>query len=189
MGLAKTFLAIGIAIILAIFIGYGLYVAYEPPKYDYTQQNSCYETYNCNKPQQDCYEQFNYNYSNPSYKTCQSLTNTPEYNACQNNFEECNNEYTKTTASYKYYRNCFFILLVFGLAFVLLGALLTSFEGIGSGLIGGGILIIIWSVVYTWSYWMHVNKVLRLIALGIVLVILMLLGYWKIESRKRLENN
>ena len=36
MSLARTFLAMGIVVLFAVFISYWVYVFYEPPKYDYT---------------------------------------------------------------------------------------------------------------------------------------------------------
>jgi hypothetical protein len=134
MRLAKTFLAIGIAVIFAVFIGYGLYVIYEHPKY-----GDCYGA--------DCYEDFG-------------------------------------TRQYEYYRNSFFILIIIGTIALVAGILLSKMEGIGSGLMGGGILVILWSLAHTWEYWSSFNKYLKLGALGIVLIILIYLGYRKLERKE-----
>jgi len=47
MKLAKSFLAIGIAIIFAVFVAYGYYTIYEPPGHVSTNSSECYKTYNC----------------------------------------------------------------------------------------------------------------------------------------------
>ena len=47
MSLAKTFWAMGIAVIFAVFVSYAVSVIYEAPK-DYSYgSNDCYKTYNC----------------------------------------------------------------------------------------------------------------------------------------------
>jgi len=134
MRLAKTFLAIGIAVIFAVFIGYGLYVIYEPPKYG------------------DCYGELD----------------------CYRNLE---------TRQHEYSRNSFFILIIIGTITLVAGILLSKMEGIGSGLMGGGILVILWSLAHTWEYWSTFNKYVKLIVLGVVLVILIYLGYKKLEKK------
>jgi len=185
MGLARVFLAIGIAVILAIFIGYGLYTIYQPPKYDYSQsENTCYKTYNCNKQIEDCYTSINHNYSSPEYAKCGEYRLTLDYKACNENYDKCNEEYTKQTPQYKYYRNSFFILIALGIISIIIGILLSGLEGIGSGVMGGGILIVIYSLIYTWQYWYHLNRYLRLIVIGIVLILLIALGYWKFEKKR-----
>jgi len=160
MSLPKTFLAIGIAIILAVFISYGLHVIYESPTNPY-QTSNCYETYNCNQ----------YGYGSQAYISCKELS------------DKCSEEYEKQTPRYQHAKNSFFILVILGIISIVLGMSLVELEGIGSGLIGGGILITLWSLVYTWQYWFTLNKYLKLFVLGVVLVTLIYLGYKKIESK------
>jgi hypothetical protein len=182
MGLAKTFLAIGIAIIFAVFVSYGLHVIYEPPK-DYSYgSNDCYKTYNCQQQISDCQKQ--YNYSDTGYQDCySSVTQSTQYKTCQELYTKCNEEFQKKTPQYIHSRNSFYILLVIGIITIIAGILLTSLEGIGSGLMGGGILVVLWSLIYTRQYWFTLNKYIKLIALGIVLAILIYLGYKKLENK------
>ena len=69
-----------------------------------------------------------------------------------------------------------------GLLAVLAGSFIIPIEGVSSGLIGGGILLLLWDVAYTWQYWLHLNKYLRLTTLGIVLIVLFYLAYKRFEN-------
>jgi len=180
MRLAKTFLAIGIAVIFAVFISYALYVIYEPPK-DYSfKTNDCYKTYNCQQQISDCQRQSNYS----DYEYCYStVTRSTQYKTCQELYDKCNEEFQKKTPQYIHSRNSFYILMVIGIITIITGILLTGLEGIGSGLMGGGILVVLWSLVYTRQYWFTLNKYIKLTALGVVLAILIYLGYKKLENK------
>jgi len=180
MGLAKTFLAIGIAVIFAVFVSYALYVIYEPPK-DYSYgSNACYKIYNCEQQIIDCQRQFNYS----DYQDCYlNVTQSTQYKTCQELYSKCNEEFQKKTPQYIYSRNSFYILIAIGIIAIITGILLTGLEGIGSGLMGGGILVVLWSLFYTYQYWSILNKYIKLIALGVVLAILIYLGYKKLENK------
>ena len=89
----------------------------------------------------------------------------------------------KTTEKYKHSRNSFYVLVSISIISIVAGILLSGLEGLGSGFIGGGVLIVIWSLIYTAEYWIRLNKYVKLIALGIILVILVVLGYKKIEKK------
>jgi hypothetical protein len=73
-------------------------------------------------------------------------------------------------------------LFIIALAAIIAGILL-RLESISAGFITGGVLIMMWSLIYTAEYWLQWNKYVKLTALGIVLVILVYLGYRKIEKR------
>ncbi len=190
MGLAKTFLAIGIAIIFAVFVSYALHVIYEPPTNDSYGGNKCYTEFNCQQKIYDCQGQYNYTSPNytQNYNNCYTIiTQSEEYKNCQEQFTKCSEDAQKHSARYVHSRNSFYILMVIGIIAIITGILLTGLEGIGSGLMGGGILVVLWSLVYTWQYWFTLNKYVKLVALGIVLIILIYLGYKKLENRLKQE--
>ena len=70
-----------------------------------------------------------------------------------------------------------------GLAAIIGGMSLKKLEGIGSGLLGGGILVVLWSLGYSWRYWSEFNEYVKLALLGLVLAVLIYFGYKKIEKR------
>ncbi len=182
MKLIKSFLAIGIMVFFAIFVCYGLYVVYEAPVYSY-QPNDCYKKVDCDRFMRDCQSRYG---STPEYSTCyQSAINGSEYRECQELLKKCNKEFEKQTPQYKYSRNSFFILITIGLAALIAGIFLSKMEGIGSGFLGGGILVTLWSLFYGREYWWGFNKYSKLAILGAILVILIYFGYRKMERRSK----
>ncbi len=191
MGLAKTFLAIGIAIISAAFVIYGVNVIYSYPDYPYaysSYSNDCYTKYDCYQQVENCQRQYNYNYSAPGYKDCYNTQQSEEYRNCLEMQAKCTEEAEKQSPYYKHARNSFFILTIVGIILIILGSFLTGFEGIGAGLIGGGVIIVIGGLFYSFSYWSKFNDYVKLIVLGIVLAILIYIGYKKVEKKKVVEN-
>ena len=190
MNLAKTFLAIGIAIVATVFIAYGLYTLYEPPtnRYDFYGSNGqCNQKYDCYtlidsecRSVQKASEQINFD-----YRSCeQQVRQREQYQACEKALQECNAKAQKQTKGYQHSRNSFFILLGISLLLIILGILLSTLQGIGSGVLGSGILLIIWNLIYTNQYWLLFPKSIKLIGLGIILIALIVMGYFKIEKRR-----
>lgn len=183
MTLAKTFMAIGIAVIFAAFICYGVSVIYESPKgHSYTSSNVCATSYPCQNQFESC-NQLNHSSSN-SVECRKNVLESGEYKQCSENLSKCRNDAQKKTPQYFYSRNIFYILIILGILSIILGMFLLKFEGIGSGFIGGGVLIVLWAVASTYSYWVYFNKWVKLSALGLVLIVLIYLGYKKIENKK-----
>lgn len=180
MRIAKFFLAIGIAIILTIFVAYGLHAVYEKPKYDnYSGSFSCNEKFDCSEYSKKCS-------SGPEYQECYSrVVESGEYKNCLELRDQCREDYVKKTDTYKHSRNSFYILISIAVISIIIGSLLIKLEGIGSGLIGGGVLIVIWSLIYTATYWFSLNRYVKLTAIGVILVILIYLGYKRIEKTKK----
>ncbi|MEK6888684.1 MAG: hypothetical protein AABW80_01110 [Nanoarchaeota archaeon] len=194
MSLAKTFLAIGIAVLLTVFFSYGLYVVYEKPSYGYVDSSECYAQYGCENMVNKCYT--NVSTSDlgapekprePSYN--QSCYNqvyaSSEYQKCQEDQQKCVESKEITSDNYKHSRNSFYILIVIAILSIIAGSFFWNMEGIGSGIMGGGVLIVLWSLAYTTDYWTTLNKYFKLIAVGIVLILLIYLGYKKLEQKLR----
>jgi hypothetical protein len=190
MGLKQTALAIGIAIVFTAFIAYGLWVVYEPPEWYYPDTDECYKEYDCSKAFDYCWEggrrpnsTYPPNPELPEIDRCtRSIEEGPEYQQCIKDFQKCRDDIRKTTPRYKHARNSFFILFIIALAAIITGIYLRM-ESISSGFIAGGVFIMIWSLFYTAEYWLQWNKYVKLAALGIVLVILIYLGWKKIETK------
>tara|TARA_Y100000034_G_C6651367_1_gene285120 strand:+ start:24 stop:611 length:588 start_codon:yes stop_codon:yes gene_type:complete len=184
MSIAKTFLAIGVAIIFSIFISFGLSVVYEAPEREFNPfgDDECSKTYDCQKQIKDCQEQ--YEPSTSEYRNCYStVRQTAEYKSCDKLLDECREIAQKQTPRYKHTRNSFYILMVIGILSIILGSFIISLEGIGSGLIGGGVLITIISLFSTYEYWFTLNKYVKLAAVGLALAVLIYFGYKKIEKK------
>lgn len=79
-----------------------------------------------------------------------------------------------------YDRNVFIILIVAGLLSLGIGYGISSSEAVSSGLVFGGVLSFI---IGTLRYWSNMNDYSRFIILGLVLIILIWIGYKKINKQ------
>lgn len=184
MKLQKRFLAAGIAIIFVIFIGYALYVFYPPPKYYDEEPNTCYEDFACHAMFDTCYNETAQleetqgkplRYDNSCY---QEIEASAAYKECQRNLDTCQENYQSTTQGYKHARASFIILILIGLSGI--GAsMFIRLDAVSSGILGGGILTIIWSLMYTTQYWLLASKYVKLFLIAIVLGLLIYLGIRK----------
>ncbi|MFC1742117.1 hypothetical protein ACFL3V_06285 [Nanoarchaeota archaeon] len=194
MSLRKTVLAMGIAVVFVIFVAYGLYAVYEPPK-RYYEQSKCWEEFDCDKEIRECYEKQRKAVNGSEepvkepvpmrgYDECsKDVYGTEEYINCMEGRDDCEDEYRKSTQRYRHARNSFYALFIIALIAIIVGLFLNHLESISSGFFGGGILVLIWSLIYTAEYWLQWNKYVKLTALGIILVILVYFGYKKVEKR------
>ena len=150
MNIGKTFLAIGIAIVLTIFVAYGISVIYERPVCD------------CHLP---------------------TATERPADYYQSSEYQQCNSacRVSSRISSRIWEVNNVIILGAIGLIAIILGFFLINVESIGSGILGGGILLIIYNVL---RYWGSLNKYLRLGLLAVALIILIGFGYWIFERKK-----
>jgi len=78
-------------------------------------------------------------------------------------------------------RNVFFISLPFGLIALIIGIWL-KVQPVSGGLMGGGILTLIGG---TGFYWEHIEELGKFIALGVILIFLIWLGYKKLGVRAK----
>ena len=69
---------------------------------------------------------------------------------------------------------CFLMLAV------LIGGVVLKLESVSTGIMGGGALIIIYGIL---RYWGDASDALRFIILGIVLAVLVWIGYKKLEKK------
>jgi hypothetical protein len=193
MSLAKTFLAIGIAVLLAVFISYGIYVVYPAPHYGYTDTSSCYTQYSCQTLTDKCMGRLQVTYNRDgtnntipaeyNYTCAEQVYASVEYQKCTEDQQTCIDNLNQNSGDYVHARNSFYILIVLAIIAIVVGAFISHLEGIGSGFIGGGVLIVLWSLIYTTPYWTTLNKYLKLVAVGVVLVLLIWLGYKKLEKK------
>jgi len=204
MKLSRIFLAIGIAVIFSVFVGYAIYVFYEPPKYYLDQNNTCYQQFYCENMTADCYSNKTYaaEIGYPVYnegpmpvsipenkavgnfnQTCYNdIINSGIYLQCLEQRDNCNTDFQKSTRRYAHARNSFYILVAISIITLIVGAFFVTIEGISSGLIGGGLLVMIWALIYTAEYWLTLGKYVKLLALFAVLVLLFYIGWKKFRK-------
>ena len=170
---AKTvLLAISIALVLAFFIGYGINTFYNVPKYEDFCEGSLIRK--IITTEEDCLEAGGQWSVNPETDIVEGKTTiegfcNPDY-TCRKEFED---------AREKYQRNFFIISVILGLIAVVLGGIFLKLESVSSGIMGGGILIMIFG---TLQYWGNLADIGRFIILGIALAVLMWVGYTKFKK-------
>jgi hypothetical protein len=177
MSIAKSFLAIGISIMFVLFIGYAVFIFYEPPKKLQLEDTNCLMEYNCTK----------YFPTKENLSLRKETLPDKRVSECWNKQQDCLDSAREFSPRFKNKRISFFILILIGLSAIILGIFLSRMEGIGSGFIGGGILTMIWVLIYTQEYWTSISRYFKLFVLGLTLFLMIFLGYKRMEKKKVLN--
>ena len=193
--LTNIIFGISIAIVLAFFIGYAVDTVYESPDYD----DFCNRSYVSIDTKSEC-ENYGGKWTEspdnlkPTQQqnqyTCTkiaegetinlscSVRNEERSGYCDQNFY-CSQEYNDARDFYE--RNVFMILIIVGLLVVVLSFFaIPKPEHISNGLIGGGLITILYGMV---RYWSDASQWVRLIFIGIVLAVLIWLAYKLIPKK------
>lgn len=176
----KWALIIGIIIVLNLFFHFSTQLVYKTPKYDDFCQTKQVNIQPGTK--ETCLAIGGSWNEGPAGKPVPAAINergevTPAninafcdvYYTCQKDFELANNLYR---------RNVFIVLVTLGLLSLIIGFSFGGSEVISLGLSYGGVLSFI---VASIQYWSAMDDYLRVIILGLVLVILIYLGYKKFK--------
>ena len=150
--LKRNILTIAIAVIFALFIGYGIDTFYEAPEYD----DYCEE------------------YARPIKL---DIENQTEYDQQIQEQRDCEYEYDAVIDPYE--RNVFIITLIIGMIAIIMGGVILHLESVSSGIMAGGVLTLIYG---TTRYWGDMHKYLRFTVLTIVLIVLIWIGYKKFKK-------
>jgi len=175
-----TILSIAIAIVFVLFIGFGIASFYETPqREDFCDENIFERPFvrglekpgNCTfiEPDEDLKNQCREN---------GKITPKYDQDGCVESYfcETCYNEFDDVRQIYN--RNVFIVATGIGIIALIVGFAL-GMVSVSSGLMGGGILLIIYG---TMRYWSDLPDFGRFIILGITLGILIWLGYKKIAK-------
>jgi len=169
-GFKRNVLAISIAFIFVFFIGYGIETFYESPEYSDFCSFEARPILNEIDSEENCL-QLNGTWENYVKPARDNQTGWCDlYKTCQDEYNSVREEYSK---------NVFIITFIIGVIFLFIGSYLVEIESVGSGIMGGSTLTIIYG---TLVYWSDLNDLLRFIILGVVLGILIWIGYKKIKE-------
>jgi len=164
-----TLLAIAIAIIFAFFVGAGIAAFYPSPEYQDFCSN---ERYPVLKQSDDCTfverPMCGKGYADPIYTS----EGCVESYVC----ETCNIDYGD--ARDKHNQTLFIVTVIAGLIAIIVGVALPV-APVAQGLMGGGMLIILYGLLRNWH---NFGAVVRFIILGLVLAALIWLGYKKFKK-------
>jgi hypothetical protein len=167
----KVILASAIAIIFALFIGFGISVFYPSPEYTDFCDRIPYREINTSEECGAAGGRWN---SFESDVMAPKLEDGPAgycdlHYYCMKSYEEVQERYDQ---------NVFIVAVLIGLIAIIIAVAITI-PSISSGLMAGGALTIIYGVL---RYWRHSTDVLRFIILGVALGILIWLGYKKLNK-------
>ena len=177
----QVFLAIAIAIVFAFFIGFGIAAFYETPE----REDFCEDTfYEKPYPRAIMGDSVNCTYIEPDEslkKECKEKGDiSAEYDerGCVESYycETCGKEFRDVREVYN--RNVFIIAVVIGIIALIAGIVL-KITSVSSGLMGGGILLIIYGII---RYWSGLENYGRFAVMGIALAVLIWLGYKKLKA-------
>lgn len=166
-------LVIGITImILTLFVVmYGINMVYSKPVYDDFCNSTLMKPVKIIETQEDCLEK------NGKWNSYENVVNN-RTGYCDSDYY-CRQDYE--TANENYYKIIFLITLPIGILIILIGMFLFGLEAVGSGLMGGGVLSILYGV---GGYWRYSEDVLKFILslIGLIIVICAAYRYNKTGS-------
>lgn len=172
----KNLLSVAIAIILVLFIAYGINTFYKSPKYDDFCSEDLYKQQAYSE--EECLAlggKWDQRTTRPIKVEADSDATTTE-GWCDVQYT-CREEYDDAREVYN--RDVFFISLVAGLIALIVGGIVLKIESVSIGIMGGGILTIIYGTI---RYWGDMSDVYRFIILGVVLGVLIWMGYKKLKK-------
>lgn len=174
-------LGIAIAIVFALAVGFGINAFYEEPKYEdfckdqfrepiaakpvFSGEPVCNETlrFRVEQQGQQCYN----NKSIPIYDYDErGCLLAVRCDPCQGEYEQVREKYIK---------NLFLITIIIGIIGIGAGAVLFGLEPVGAGLMGGGVLSILYGSIRSFEIF---GKKMQFFLLFLGLIILIALGYW-----------
>jgi hypothetical protein len=165
--LKRTILGISIAVVLVLFIGYGINTFYDKPEYDDFCQRRAVPIYN----ETQC---LNAGGEWSIYPKPVRREGTLEVDGYCNEDFTCSEEFD--SAREEYNKKVFIFAVVAGLLSVVIGGAVLRLESVSTGIMGGGVLSIIHG---TLRYWGDLADMGRFLILGIVLAVLIWIGYKK----------
>lgn len=166
----QTILAISIAIIFLLFIAYGIETFYESPKWE----KYCNNTVNKEITVKEQCELLEGEWTDAP-KAAAPIKG--EITGWCNPYAKCEKEFRSITEVYN--RNIFIATLIIGMIAIITGGLLLNLESVSSGIMSGGVLLLIYGTI---RYWGYMSKYLRFLILGLVLIILIWIGYKKFKK-------
>ena len=192
--LKKTILGIAIALLLVFFIGYSVNTIYESPQYE----DFCGERmeFKQSSTRAECEaENGRWNGQDSPKSVSSQLTCTKISEEGDNirldcvsgegreSFGFCDFDYNcredYDNAREPHARISFIVLMILGIVAIVVGGLLLNVEAVGAGIMGGGVLTLIYAAI---RFWGSIPDYARLLVLGSALGVLIWLGYRKLKS-------
>ena len=174
--LAKiTILSIAIALISVFFFSYAIQSIYPSPEYDdYCAKDNHKLEINTTAECEAIGGRWDA-YREDAYRDIALQKIDLPNGYCDRDFT-CRTEYEEVKNIYE--RNVFFANIIIGISVFIIGFFLTM-EAVSSGLMGGGVIMTFYGTI---RYWGNLSDIWRTFILGISLIILIWLGYKKLND-------
>ncbi len=167
-------LSIAIALISVFFFVYAIQSIYPAPEYDdYCDKNDYIKI---NSPTECEAIGGKWTSYEDEFQEPKSIDGTIRINNYCDRDWTCRGEYEGVRDAYE--RNVFFANLIIGISVFIIGFFL-AIEAVSSGLMGGGVIMVVYGTI---RYWGNLSDIWRTLVLGISLVILIWLGYKKLHD-------
>ena len=183
MEIKKVALTIGIAILFTLFIVFLVDAIYSAPKYeDYCTPQFAPTPIIKGGVAVNCTQAYNETLANKCYKDQGEARYKYDSNGCEKEMycDLCSKEYNTKNSTYT--KNLFYISAIIALISILVGLYSPKdLDAIASGLIFGGILVLLQGTVRVFG---DLGKWTKVLVLGIELIILIWIGYKRIKDKK-----
>ncbi len=164
----NVILAISIALVSVFFVAYAIQAVYPAPKYsDFCDDGKSNSIFINNS--EDCET------NGGMWKDYSDMNVDGKKDGYCNRDYYCSEEYNEVRDVYE--RNVFIINLVLGIV-IIVASLLLTVESVSTGFMAGGAILLVYGTI---RYWSDLSNVLKTLVLGIVLGILIWLGYKKLK--------
>lgn len=175
MNVKKGLLIIAIAVVLAFFVGYGIEVFDPTPNYDQT-----YRKFNTIYTEQECLaEGGNWIKHQPPRIDTPPPKPIAEEEAPTGYCEAPSDKIDQERA--KHDKIVFIVAVILGVLSTILGLVLNK-DTISTGIVSGGVLLILYGTI---RYWRYANNILKFTLLGVALAVLIWLAYKKLDTVKK----
>ena len=159
-------IVVGIAILFALFIGYGIEVFDPSPKNEDFCRQDLYEI----QEQQKCEE------AGGLWQDSEEVEPVAKPRGFCNAPYKCYDDFSLAQA--KHDKVVFIVAIIIGILGVITGVILKK-DIVSTGITAGSQLLILYGTI---RYWQHANDTLKFILLGIALAVLILLAYKKLKD-------
>lgn len=171
-------LAVGILIVLNMFFNIGIRTFYPPIEFETFCPEELQHKY---ADKEECEgvggKWITQGYEKEYMTRAVAIPMSEEFQEYCNPFHTCSAVFE--TAEDFYERNVFVVLVIAGFIALGIGLQMSAVAAISSGFVWGGVLSLL---IGTIRYWSGMQDYLRFIILGVVLVILIFLGYRKLKK-------
>jgi hypothetical protein len=166
----KFIVSVAIAIIFALFVGYGIEVFDPSPD----REDFCPERLYQIDNEEECLAadgEWSDGKGIPRPVEVEPAGFCDQGKKCYDDFNSLRTKHDKVV---------FIVAIIVGLLAVVAGITLKK-DAISTGILSGGVLVILYGTI---RYWRHANDILKFILLGIALAVLIYLAYMKLDKKK-----